>query len=314
MLKEVATSSKGRRGGIEATYLSEYAYWKLTKVPFNDMMFMSHWGYDVMTGITDETELHVNVIYFDFDSSPADAALVDARKFLSWLMEVPEVDPDSVAIYFSGMKGFHIGLPIALFTGRNHERMTIGRVRAIVGKLPSFPTEDFSLYDRRRLIRIPCTRHPGSGLYKTPLRPKELLHDSLQDIFSRAQKQPSLFQITEPSRNSYLHELSASAIVTRTSSSGRNAGSVTAFGRLDRLVDYFAPAANGTRNNRAAQLAGILVGKTITLDLLQNILMLWNKTNPEPLDQYELATTVASIYRNHQHKHKETPHGQNTTF
>lgn len=64
-----------------------------------------------------------------------------------------------------------------------------------------------------------------------------------------------------------------------------------------------APAGEGTRNTRAASIAGSLVGLGLPQGHALSIMEVWNATNKPPLPDRELLSTLNSIYeidkRNH---------------
>lgn len=106
-------------------------------------------------------------LYFDLDNkSEPEIALSETYKVLSHLLEV--IPRDAIRIYFSGQKGFHIECE-ALALGVSATDDLAGVFRFIADdihtnlKIQSF---DFSVYDLRRMWRIPNTRHQSTGLYK----------------------------------------------------------------------------------------------------------------------------------------------------
>lgn len=83
------------------------------------------------------------------------------------------VPADSVLVYFTGKKGFHIECePVSL--GINPSNSLPKTFRYIASKLKeklSLDSLDFSVYDLRRMWRLPNSIHQSTNLYKTLLNP-----------------------------------------------------------------------------------------------------------------------------------------------
>jgi hypothetical protein len=120
----------------------------------------------------------------DFDSAKdTAAALAEARQLLRQLAEVYDVPARALGLYFSGMKGFAVLIPAALFGGFAPSTDAAKYVGQIVQKLTvGLRTVDHSIYDLTRLLRLPNTRHSRTGLYKIPLTPTEFLTLTIDEI------------------------------------------------------------------------------------------------------------------------------------
>lgn len=105
-------------------------------------------------------------VYFDLDSGDLEESLAEANRLVDHLLQyIPE---DSIRLYFSGKKGFHIECePLAVGVIPHDELAGIFRFIAedLKGEL-SLSHLDFSVYDQRRMWRAANTRHQGSQLYK----------------------------------------------------------------------------------------------------------------------------------------------------
>lgn len=66
-------------------------------------------------------------------------------------------------------------------------------------------------------------------------------------------------------------------------------------------------AAEGSRNDTAARLAGYLIAKGLNTDFTQFFLQSWNRGNKPPLEDSEIATTVNSIMKTHERKNQAAP-------
>jgi len=140
-----------------------------------------------------------NWLWFDIDRDELDAATFDARKIAAFLVERFGFDSDDLLLFFSGRKGYHVGLPLALCGSpppavdfhrtcrRFAEQLAIGIGVAI----------DAGVYDKVRLFRAPNSRHPKTGLHKRRLSFDELLHLRTEAIVQLAAT-PEPFDIPAP--------------------------------------------------------------------------------------------------------------------
>jgi len=117
-------------------------------------------------------------LWFDIDrKGRLDLAVVDARKLAASLVERYGIDGDDLLLFFSGSKGFHVGLPTMLWQSepsgefnrlaRRFAELAAGRVGIAI---------DTGVYDKVRAFRAPNSRHPKTGLHKRWLTFDELLH------------------------------------------------------------------------------------------------------------------------------------------
>jgi hypothetical protein len=129
---------------------------------------------------------------FDIDAHPPDASLEDAlavaRRTDRLLTDRWQVPANVIHRYFSGAKGFHLLIDMracgrVAASGALHRvlsRMRLEIVRALPDAVR--PLFDLAIGDKVRLLRLPNTRHAGSGLYKVALTQAELLEASVVDI------------------------------------------------------------------------------------------------------------------------------------
>ena len=72
----------------------------------------------------------------------------------------------------------------------------------------------------------------------------------------------------------------------------------------------------GSRNDNAARLAGNLIAKNVSIDMVEFFVQQWNLQNKPPLSRTEISTTVNSIFKTHQRKTSKhlSSEKQNTTY
>ena len=140
-------------------------------------------------------------VWWDLDSDELQYAHKDAGALAAFLVERYGIDPGELLVFFSGSKGFHIGLPTTLWSpapsvGFN---LTARRFAERLAELASV-TIDAGVYDKVRAFRAPNSRHPKTGLHKRRLTYDELL-GPLAAILELA-KTPAPFDVPQVSRTS----------------------------------------------------------------------------------------------------------------
>ena len=142
-------------------------------------------------------------LWWDIDcDNDLERARDDARRLLTALTGRFGLADDDVLVFFSGSKGFHIGMPTSLHNpepGRDFHR-TARRFAELVATAAEVSI-DVSVYDRVRCFRAPNSRHPKTGLHKRRLTADQLLHLSIDAILQLA-KLPAQFDLPEPTYRS----------------------------------------------------------------------------------------------------------------
>lgn len=116
-------------------------------------------------------------LLFDIDrADDPGAALADARALVRFLSQRygPKID-GGLAAYYSGSKGFHVLLELLPgFAPSAVVPATCKRLALAIAAKAGVRI-DTSCYDHQRLVRLPNSRHPSTGLFKRFLTPDELL-------------------------------------------------------------------------------------------------------------------------------------------
>ena len=143
-----------------------------------------------------------NFVWFDIDRTDLEVARRDAARLCLCLVERYSLDDDGLLIFFSGSKGFHIGLPTDLWqpTASLTFHRTARRLAEALAAAAQV-TIDGGVYDKVRAFRAPNSRHPKTGLHKRALTLDELTRLSVERIQDLA-REPLAFDVpTTTTRN-----------------------------------------------------------------------------------------------------------------
>jgi hypothetical protein len=129
-------------------------------------------------------------IWWDIDhESDLERALSDTRRLAGHLLErFATVDDRDLLLFYSGSKGFHVGLPTPAWgpapssTFHRVARRFASRIAEEVGIIT-----DGGIYDQTRAFRAPNSRHPKTGQFKCRLAVEELMALSLDRILQLAE-------------------------------------------------------------------------------------------------------------------------------
>lgn len=138
-------------------------------------------------------------MWFDIDREhDIDAALTDARRLVGFLSDRWHIDADVMLLFFSGSKGFHVGLPTSLWyahpAGNFHACIkTFALYLASLAQVEI----DAGVYDRVRLFRAPNSRHQKTGRHKRRLTADEFFGMSSAAILTHAQE-PEESELPDP--------------------------------------------------------------------------------------------------------------------
>lgn len=134
-------------------------------------------------------------LWFDIDRADLEDARIDSARLASTLVERYSLDDDELLIFFSGSKGFHIGLSTGLWhPTASTEFNRLARRLAEAIALKASVTIDCGVYDKVRALRAPNSRHPKTGLHKRALTFHELTRLSVERIKELA-REPMEFDV-----------------------------------------------------------------------------------------------------------------------
>lgn len=240
---------------------------------------------------------YVDFLWLDIDDSQDLSKAQDtARIYIERLKEY-EVAPSDLRCYFSGRKGFHIGIPAEAF-GLKASKGVPGVCKMLAQKLAGDLDYDPSIYDRTRLFRLNNTQHEESKLYKIELEPRELTHGTVEDILKLAKTPRSLERDYNPED---IYGTLAYMVETKNADNPEAATPKQETWLTDLLNNG---ASEGGRTNAVTRLAGYYKKKSIPEDVALSLITAWdNDKNDPPLTgdpNYpadKIQTTIVSIYK-----------------
>ena len=124
-----------------------------------------------------------------------DAALADCRRLVRYLRDrYGDPAERGLSVWFSGSKGFHVTLvSVPGFDPLPHTPAVVKALAVAVAGAAGVRV-DGSIYDWQRLLRLPNTRHPKTGLYKCRFDLDDLDRLSVAAILDAA-KHPAGFPV-----------------------------------------------------------------------------------------------------------------------
>ncbi len=115
-------------------------------------------------------------LWFDIDREDIDNATVDARRLVASLLERFSIAGDELLLFYSGSKGYHVGLPTSLWmpSPSNAFHLYCRKVAESIATVSNVAI-DSGVYDRVRAFRAPNSRHPKTSRHKRFLELDELM-------------------------------------------------------------------------------------------------------------------------------------------
>jgi hypothetical protein len=121
----------------------------------------------------------VPLLWWDIDHpDDPERALGDARRLASAVLHryPAALDDDDLLIFYSGSKGYHLGLPTFWGPAPSVAFHRVARRYSEALANAAGVSIDTGIYDKVRLFRAPNSRHPKTGLHKRRLSYRELLN------------------------------------------------------------------------------------------------------------------------------------------
>jgi hypothetical protein len=247
------------------------------------------------------------------DQPDPEKALEGALRLVLSLTTYAAVDEADLRIYFSGAKGFHIGIPAATFGAEPSEHLPAAF--KILAKRLAEQAQcqiDGAVYDMTRLWRLPNTANGKTGLYKVALTWDDF-EGGIEGIRALAQ-QPRAAKI--PAGPGLPNDLLASFYqqsLERVAERDRQSRELpmlqptvpVEWPKHDKVcIARLMQGVTTERNNAAIVLAVNFRQKGMSQDLAEATMQAWNlknrtaKGDPNPLPAVDVTELVQRAYEN----------------
>lgn len=134
-------------------------------------------------------ELYIPYLWIDIDDEDLVKATNTCRSVLEKINLKFGIEYESLAIFFSGGKGYHIGLHCSLFGGQDYSNAKMSSIaRYFVSDILDIKSEDkvklvdFRIYDSTRVFRAPYSKHNKNDNYKVDIDYNLIFEGNLDEI------------------------------------------------------------------------------------------------------------------------------------
>jgi hypothetical protein len=202
------------------------------------------------------------------------------------------VNPEDLFIYFSGNKGFHIGILSQMVGLSPAAPVVMPSIKAFVkAVVADIPHVDFIIYEPLRIFRVANSKHEKTGLYKIQISFDELTDNSMEEIsMIAANPRPQFVRkhfsgITENDQLKLLWEDSCKQKEEKIE-------------EHEFSENLFQPAEQGGRNKKFFVQACYLFKKSeLSVLSVTDILSCINKCSSDPIEQDELRQIIKNAER-----------------
>lgn len=239
------------------------------------------------------------VLFFDVDNESLITAKESAAVLATKLCNNFRIRTRELYVYFSGAKGFHIGIHQKLFGNFEGSPHLIDRLKRFVSNFINenkLKDVDMKIYDSKRIFRVSNSLNKKTGLYKIPITYDELT-GPLNNILSLAKNPRTDFIRDIPISDMYVNEvLVYEWEKVRTIS--RSSKSEPRIEYNSNQSGYFHPPQVGSRNSTLYKQAAMLfsiseLGKKSVTEIIQNA----NALTGNPLLDDEIESLIESAYK-----------------
>lgn len=248
-------------------------------------------------------EVYVDYLWVDIDDSDLNKALDTAQVYLHRLAVDYKFPVKYLRCFFSGNKGFHIGIPSVAFGFQPGKDLPL-LCKALATSMAGDLGVDLAIYDRTRLLRLSNSKHQVSGRYKVELEPDMLQNCTDIETILRIADSPGNGHReikTEEVQDILLDVVKNLA----TQPDNEDAGSRIKPAGATWLTDILENgASSGNRTGSVTRLAGYYKSKEIPEDVALSLITAWDiAKNTPPLtgdssySANKIQTTIADIYK-----------------
>jgi KaiC/GvpD/RAD55 family RecA-like ATPase len=244
-------------------------------------------------------------LYIDVDDEDLNTSLLRTKEIINKINFKYDIPYESILIYFSGSKGFHIGISSDIFGAQDFFSPILHDIHKSMAKSICDEIKiDTKIYNTTRLFRAPSSLHPKTARYKTLIDYNLVLQENLDQILIYSEN----CTIVIPYEHSF--QRNEKLVQLFELSSSMSAGDVNIFKDDNYSTDGLSHESNtsvfkvpqkGERNDRmfrqAFRLFSIPEMKTNeAMDIMRIILDLINFHQKDKLTEVEFKSVVNSAF------------------
>ena len=247
--------------------------------------------------------VYSDYLWLDVDRSDLDDALETARYLMGRFETMYEIPRPTLRIYFSGAKGFHLGIDTRYF-GLAPSKIFHTQFRSLAQKLTDDVKIDLGIFDKVRIFRLSGTINTKTGLFKIPLTYDELQKMSIDEIKTLAKAPRDDVEIdgeVDEDSLSYLvreikEESPSLPVGDAPKIRKKNLhGTKICLWRMLQGVD------EGMRDEAAIRLAADYQKKGMPGEIAIDMMKAWNLHNRPPISEEAIMIKIASAYGRRQY-------------
>lgn len=228
-------------------------------------------------------------LFIDIDNEDnVEEAHASALELITRLIDDYQVNQNDLMVYFSGRKGFHIGIPSWMIGISEPEVGIAERCKIFVKELTKgIANIDDGIYNDNRIFRTVNSLNIKGDLYKIPLTFNQVTDDFFNiRLLARNPITDFVRPVSQKTVNQRLNSLWNLSVVKETLTTSE----INSMG-------LFSPKGKGNRNTGSFDQAAILLKNGINRHEVWKVLLLANSQNDPPLEETELRTIYESALR-----------------
>jgi archaellum biogenesis ATPase FlaH len=228
-------------------------------------------------------------LFIDIDNEEnVEEAHASTLELITRLIDDYGMNQNDLMIYFSGRKGFHVGIPSWAIGITQPEVGIAERCKMFVKELTKGITNiDDSIYNDNRIFRTVNSLNLKGNLYKIPLTFNQITDDFFNiKLLAKNPITDFVRPVSQKSINQKLNSLWNLSVTKE----------VLTYSEISS-TGLFSPKGKGNRNTGSFDQAAILLKNGINRHEVWKVLLLANSQNEPPLEEAELRTIYESALR-----------------